>query len=148
VRVARDDDELPGGTFIPAGSKLFFCPYVTHRQARHFPDPERFDPQRFSEEAKRDRPKFAYFPFGGGPRLCIGQTLAKMEGSTRSCLHPPPLSLRTCAGPVHHARTQSNAIAQARHSHESASKIDAINGKDRAIHCGIARSFNFDGSNF
>ena len=80
VRVARDDDELPGGTTIPAGSKLFFCPYVTHRQARYFPDPERFDPQRFSDEAKRDRPKFAYFPLGGGPRLCIGQALARMEG--------------------------------------------------------------------
>ncbi len=80
IRMARDPDVLPGGVAIPAGAKLFLCPYVTHRHPRYFPDPERFDPDRFNEEAKQSRPRFAYFPFGGGPRMCIAQGLAKMEG--------------------------------------------------------------------
>jgi cytochrome P450 len=51
-----------------------------HRNPRYFPDPERFDPERFSDQAKRARPQFAYFPFGGGHRICIGEAFAKLEG--------------------------------------------------------------------
>jgi cytochrome P450 len=51
-----------------------------HHNARYFPDPETFDPQRFAPEAKASRPKFAYFPFGGGQRVCIGEGFAWMEG--------------------------------------------------------------------
>ncbi len=80
IRIAREADRLPSGVTIPQGSKLYLCPYVMHRHPRYFPEPDRFDPGRFSDAAKRNRPKFAYFPFGGGPRVCIGQGLAMMEG--------------------------------------------------------------------
>ncbi len=79
-RVAQHDDPLPSGFNFPACSKLYLCPYVTHRDPRYFPDPDRFDPKRFDESTKKTRPKFAYFPFGGGPRVCLGQGFAILEG--------------------------------------------------------------------
>jgi cytochrome P450 len=79
LRVARRDDVLPSGARIPAGSRVFLSPYVTQRDPAYFPDPHRFDPERFSSEARRQRPRYAYFPFGGGPRVCIGQWLAVLE---------------------------------------------------------------------
>jgi cytochrome P450 len=75
-RVARQDDRLPTGARIRAGSKLLLSPYVVQRDPAYYPDPESFDPERFSQEGRHGRPKYAYFPFGGGPRVCIGQTLA------------------------------------------------------------------------
>ena len=78
-RVARADDVLPTGTRVRAGSKLLLSPYVLHRDPGYYPDPERFDPERFSEDGGRGRPKYAYFPFGGGPRVCIGQALSTLE---------------------------------------------------------------------
>ncbi len=80
VRMAMDDDQLPSGVTIPRGSKLYLSQYVVHRRARYFPEPERFDPERFNEEARGSRPRFAYFPFGGGPRTCIGEQFALLEG--------------------------------------------------------------------
>ena len=68
------------GYEIPGRSIVLMSQYVTHRDARWFPDPERFDPERFSTERQAERPKFAYFPFGGGPRVCIGEQFAWMEG--------------------------------------------------------------------
>ena len=75
-RVALRDDVLPTGTRLESGSKLLISPYVVHREAAYYPDPLRFDPEQFGEEASRERPRFAYFPFGGGPRVCIGRGLA------------------------------------------------------------------------
>lgn len=81
VRIAQAEDTLPSGATIPAGSKIYLCQYVTHRHPRYFQNPERFDPERFTETAKKDRPQFAYFPFGGGARVCIGEHFAKMEAT-------------------------------------------------------------------
>jgi len=81
VRMARHEDTLPSGVTIPTGSKLYLCQYVMHRNPRYFPDPEQFDPERFSEPVKKTRPQFSYFPFGGGARVCIGEHFAKMEGT-------------------------------------------------------------------
>ncbi|MBX7218577.1 MAG: cytochrome P450 [Blastocatellia bacterium] len=69
-----------GGYTIPARSIHLMSQYVTHRDARFFPEPEKFDPERWTPEAKAARPKFSYFPFGGGTRLCIGESFAWMEG--------------------------------------------------------------------
>ena len=69
-----------GGYVVPSRSIVVCSQWVTHRDPRFFPDPERFDPERFRPEAKEQRPRFAYFPFGGGPRVCIGEGFAWMEG--------------------------------------------------------------------
>ncbi len=64
---------------IPARSILILSPYVTHRNPAYWPDPHRFDPGRFGETAVKERPRYAYIPFGGGPRLCIGDRFALLE---------------------------------------------------------------------
>lgn len=68
-----------GGWPIPAGATLLMPQWAVHRDPRFWPDPERFDPGRWSEEMQRRLPRFAYFPFGGGPRVCIGNHFALME---------------------------------------------------------------------
>lgn len=78
-RKAIDDYEV-GGYPVPAGSVLFMSQYVVHRDARWYPEPERFDPTRWTPDAQAARPKFSYFPFGGGPRQCIGEQFAWTEG--------------------------------------------------------------------
>ncbi len=65
---------------IPAGAHFFFSQYMMGRTPEYFPDPLKFDPERFSAEAKAARPKYTYFPFGGGSRQCIGESFAWMEG--------------------------------------------------------------------
>jgi cytochrome P450 len=69
-----------GGYDIPKGSIVNMVQYLMHRDPRYWEDPEKFIPERFTPEAKAARPRFAYFPFGGGPRQCIGETFAWMEG--------------------------------------------------------------------
>ncbi len=72
-------DDVVGGFRIPAGSIVLTSPYVTHRHPEYWTTPELFDPDRFDPKHPVDRPPFAYFPFGGGPRQCIGNTFAMME---------------------------------------------------------------------
>jgi cytochrome P450 len=78
TRTPLEDDELDGHR-IPAGAILLFSPYVTHRRPDFWPNPEAFDPDRFLPERAADRPPFAYYPLGGGPRVCIGARLAEMQ---------------------------------------------------------------------
>ena len=77
-RRALGPDRL-GDVEISAGSVLALSPYVTHRNPRYWPDAERFDPERFREVRMAGTKPFAYFPFGGGPRLCIGHNMAVLE---------------------------------------------------------------------
>jgi cytochrome P450 len=65
---------------IPSGSIILMSPYVMHHDSRYYPDPFKFDPERWTPEMRAARPKFSYFPFGGGPRVCIGEQFAWMEG--------------------------------------------------------------------
>jgi len=78
ARMPLSDVDLDGYR-IPAGTILLLSPYVTHRLPAFWGDPERFDPERFTIERSAGRPAFAYFPFGRGPRSCIGTGLAVME---------------------------------------------------------------------
>jgi cytochrome P450 len=78
TRRAADRDTI-GGYDIPAGSFLFASPMVTQRHPEFWPNPEAFVPERCSAEALSRMPKFAYYPFGGGPRGCIGNGFAVME---------------------------------------------------------------------
>ncbi|MFJ1866198.1 cytochrome P450 [Streptomyces sp. NPDC088097] len=68
-----------GGRRIPAGADVILAPWVTHRHPDYWSDPERFDPDRFTPEAEAGRPRYAWFPFGGGPRACIGQHFSMLE---------------------------------------------------------------------
>jgi cytochrome P450 len=67
------------GWDVPAGALVNLSPWVTHRHPDFWPDPERYDPERFRPGVERTRPRFAYFPFSGGPRLCIGEAFSLME---------------------------------------------------------------------
>ncbi|MFH7027550.1 MAG: cytochrome P450 [Heteroscytonema crispum UTEX LB 1556] len=71
-------DQL-GGYDIPSNSTIILSAYVTHRHPDFWENPEGFDPERFSPEHSGNRPQYAYFPFGGGPRTCIGNNFALME---------------------------------------------------------------------
>jgi len=79
-RRALEDYEI-AGKHVPARSLVLMSQYVTHHDSRWYPDPFRFDPERWRAEEKEKRPRFSYFPFGGGPRLCIGESFAWMEGA-------------------------------------------------------------------
>ncbi|WP_248869094.1 cytochrome P450 [Streptomyces halobius] len=68
-----------GGFRIPAGADVVVAPWVTHRSPELWADPERFDPDRFTPEREAGRHRYAWFPFGGGPRACIGQHFSMLE---------------------------------------------------------------------
>jgi len=78
ARTAIHEFEL-GGYRVPAGASVVMSQWVMHRDARFFSDPLKFDPDRWSRQESRNLPRFAYFPFGAGPRQCIGSSFAMME---------------------------------------------------------------------
>lgn len=80
ARYAAAADQI-GGYDIPAGSSITMTTYYLHRHPDFWPDPERFDPLRFTPEQVRERSRFAYLPFGGGPRQCIGNNFAMVEAT-------------------------------------------------------------------
>lgn len=77
-RAVLEDDEI-GGVKIPKGSQVGIMPWLLHRHRLLWDNPEKFDPERFSPERSQGRHRFAYLPFGGGPRVCIGMALAMAE---------------------------------------------------------------------
>jgi cytochrome P450 len=78
VRNAVQDCEI-GGYQVPAGATIMMSQWVTHRDPRYHDDPTRFNPGRWLNDRSKAIPKFTYFPFGGGPRTCIGASFATME---------------------------------------------------------------------
>ncbi|MFE9258783.1 cytochrome P450 [Streptomyces sp. NPDC006879] len=70
-----------GGMTVPAESDVMVAPWVIHRNPAYWPEPERFRPDRFTSQAEQDRPRYAWLPFGGGPRACIGQHFSMLEST-------------------------------------------------------------------
>jgi cytochrome P450 len=79
-RLALEDFEA-GGYTIRRGTLVIASQYLVHRDPRWWNEPERFDPARWMPDRQTARPKFAYFPFGGGTRICVGEHFAWMEGT-------------------------------------------------------------------
>jgi cytochrome P450 len=77
-RDAVAEDEV-GGWRVPKGGSVFMVPYVTHRHPDFWTEPDRFDPERFSDANRAAQPRYAYFPFGGGQRKCIGNQMAVVQ---------------------------------------------------------------------
>ena len=80
IREAQEADQVCGFKVTP-GLQVLISPWILHRHRRLWDNPERFDPTRFNEESSEKRPRFSYLPFGGGPRVCIGATLAMTEAT-------------------------------------------------------------------
>jgi cytochrome P450 len=79
-RAAIEDDEIMGYR-VPRGSNVMLSQWMTHRHPKFWENPERFEPERFSAEQAAGRPRYAYFPFSGGPRQCIGNIFALTEAN-------------------------------------------------------------------
>jgi cytochrome P450 len=97
MRQALADVEIAGYT-LPRHSLVQMFPYICQRDPRWFPEPERFDPDRFLPDRQRALPPFAYFPFGGGPRACIGNAFAMMEMTLVAATLLQPLRLELAPG--------------------------------------------------
>ena len=97
ARTAISDFELRGYK-IPGGANIVMSPWIMHRQPRYFPDPEKFDPDRWLDPAMQKLPRFAYFPFGGGPRQCIGNSFAMMESTLVLATIAQRFRMRAVAG--------------------------------------------------
>jgi cytochrome P450 len=98
-RKVLTDHPLDGWT-LPAGTLVSMSPWVTHHDERFFPEPFRFDPDRWLPDARAARPRFSYFPFGGGARQCIGEQFAWMEGVLLLATLAQRFRFRLAAGAV------------------------------------------------
>jgi cytochrome P450 len=83
-RRSAGEDQL-GSFRMPADAHIVISPYALHRRPDYWPEPDAFWPERFAPGARTDRPKLAYLPFGGGPRICIGNSFAMMEHAIVLC---------------------------------------------------------------
>jgi cytochrome P450 len=111
-RHAITDDNV-GGYHVPANGVALLSPYCTHRHPEFWERPEVFDPERFSPERSANRPRFAYFPFGGGPRQCIGNSFALMEAQLVLATVAQRYRLRLV--PSHPVEPQATVIVQPRY---------------------------------
>jgi cytochrome P450 len=91
-------DHTIGGFRIAADTGVLVSPWLTHRHPEFWDEPERFDPERFLSERTAARPRYAYFPFGGGPRQCIGNEFALMEGQLILAMIAQSFRLRLVPG--------------------------------------------------
>ncbi|MDP9052483.1 MAG: cytochrome P450, partial [Acidobacteriota bacterium] len=80
VRTAVKPVEI-GGYIIPAGSPVLMSQWVMHHDPRFYDEPDLFHPDRWLDERTKSAPRFSYFPFGGGPRICIGASFAFTEAA-------------------------------------------------------------------
>jgi cytochrome P450 len=97
ARQAIREDEI-GGYRVPANSGVAISPWLSHRNPEFWPEPERFDPERFSPAGSAGRPRYAYIPFGGGPRQCIGNEFALMEAQLVLAMIAQSFRLRLAPG--------------------------------------------------
>jgi enediyne biosynthesis protein E7 len=97
TRQALADDEI-GGYHVPAGSDVLICPYTLHRHPAFWEAPHRFDPDRFHPEKGANRPRYAYIPFGAGPRVCVGSNLGLLEATFVLSMIARELRLTTAPG--------------------------------------------------
>ncbi len=111
-RNAIGDDEI-GGYRVRRGTTVVMCSFVTHRHPAFWPDPDRFDPERFTAPRSRERPAYSYFPFGGGPRVCIGNHFAMTEAQLVLATIAQRYSLRLVPG--HPVELQPLVTLRARH---------------------------------
>ncbi len=106
-RRALRDVEIDGYR-VPKGRVVLIAPYTIHRREEYFPEPEKFDPERFTPEREKQLPRYAYLPFGAGPRICIGMYFAMMEGHLLLAALAQRVSFSLVPGqtiepdPVHH----------------------------------------------
>jgi len=106
-RQALHEVEIDGYR-VPKGWVVLLAPYTLHRREDSFPEPEKFDPERFTPEREKQLPRYAYLPFGAGPRICLGMYFAMMEGHLLLATLAHRISFSLVPGqtivpdPVHH----------------------------------------------
>ena len=107
ARQALREVEIDGYR-VPRGWAVLLAPYTLHRREDSFPEPEKFDPERFTPEREKQLPRYAYLPFGAGPRICLGMYFAMMEGHLLLAALAQRISFSLVPGqtivpdPVHH----------------------------------------------
>lgn len=106
-------DDVIGGYYIPANAYILLLPYTVHRNADFWENPGEFDPERFTPERVAARPRYAYFPFGGGPRMCIGSSFALTEAQL--ILATVAQRYRLSLVPEHHVEPEPLVTLRLRH---------------------------------
>jgi cytochrome P450 len=102
-RIATEQDTITGW-HVPAGADVVLCPYTLHRHPEFWDHPDTFDPTRFDPGKTASRPRYAYIPFGAGPRVCVGSTLGLMEATIVIATITRDLRLTTTPG--HHTKPE------------------------------------------